>query len=595
MKIRVLPSQPHCFAFGGFDIQMLDAMRAARDAGVDIEPLDIWSRDATFDVLHLWGVEETYLNALKWARLSGKRVVLTGLLPYVTPYTLLRNLVSRYVGPNRRLRAAFQHLDAMVVVNESQVMSARLFLGISRERIKVIPNIVNKTYFASSVIDNISIPFSGPYLLCAGNICRRKNQLEVARAANDASVSLLLVGSVLNGEEGYANEIEAVVRDSTYVHWLKELPPGDPRLVALYKNCSGYILASYSETQPISVLEAIACGVPLVLANRAWARQSEFCGALLVDPSSRSSIAEAMQAVLRQPDAYRGNVDVATQFSAKDVGGHYAHLYHSLVAGVGASIQHKSSEVCNVPRIKRRAFALDFLRVYVKHVLSNSPAMTYALIEKGDGGVFKRNLFVTPETRIVIEGFPRSGNTFATCAFQYAQGGPNVVPVAHHLHSLANVIQGIRNGIPVLVVVRTPKDAIISYKISHPSQSYKAMLYEYILFHRGISKVRDNVLIASFDQVISDFGTVTSRLNKHFDTNFFCFDGAAESVDAVFRMVDEANFKAGGDKFMQVARPTKERQLVRPVFEMELHGDHSLTGLLSKADEVYRSLLVSRA
>jgi hypothetical protein len=47
--VRVIPLQPHCFAFGGFEIQMIAAMEAARAAGKAIAPLGFWSREADFD------------------------------------------------------------------------------------------------------------------------------------------------------------------------------------------------------------------------------------------------------------------------------------------------------------------------------------------------------------------------------------------------------------------------------------------------------------------------------------------------------------------------------------------------------------------
>ena len=56
-QCRVVPFQPHCFAFGGFELQMIAAMDSARAAGADVAPLDFWRREADFDVLHLWALD----------------------------------------------------------------------------------------------------------------------------------------------------------------------------------------------------------------------------------------------------------------------------------------------------------------------------------------------------------------------------------------------------------------------------------------------------------------------------------------------------------------------------------------------------------
>ena len=41
-------------------------------------------------------------------------------------------------------------------------------------------------------------------------------------------------------------------------------------------------------------------------------------------------------------------------------------------------------------------------------------------------------LLTTPGSAIVVDGFPRSGNTFAVCAFMSAN--PNAAHVARHIH-----------------------------------------------------------------------------------------------------------------------------------------------------------------
>src|SRR2546427_7470725 len=57
-----------------------------------------------------------------------------------------------------------------------------------------------------------------------------------------------------------------------------------------------------------------------------------------------------------------------------------------------------------------------------------------------------------PGTDILIEGFPRSANSFSVAAFRLAQGPP--VEVAHHTHAPANAIAAFRRHIPALILIR---------------------------------------------------------------------------------------------------------------------------------------------
>ena len=81
----------------------------------------------------------------------------------------------------------------------------------------------------------------------------------------------------------------------------------------------------------------------------------------------------------------------------------------------------------------------------------------------------RREFLVSPSTDLVIEGFPRSGNTFAVAAFVLSQ--PRPVRIAHHHHVPAQVIYAVKRGIPVLVVVRKPDDAVLSLVMGFRNKS----------------------------------------------------------------------------------------------------------------------------
>lgn len=100
--------------------------------------------------------------------------------------------------------------------------------------------------------------------------------------------------------------------------------------------------------------------------------------------------------------------------------------------------------------------------------------------------------FAGPGKRLMVEGFPRSGNTFL-CALLFAAGLPED-DLAHHFHSLGHVKAGLELGLDVIVVVRSPAAAVASLTVRQPRTDPRESLREYSRFHRGLVALRSEQL-----------------------------------------------------------------------------------------------------
>jgi len=327
MKVRVSPAQPHCFAFGGFEIQMRAALQAARGAGVDVEPLDPWSTDSRFDVLHLWGLETAHGLAASWAKRSGKCVVLTALLPYVSWCERVRRAWWSAIGRARSLRELLACVERLVVVNDAQAQAAASLWDFPLERIAVIPNVVAEQFYGAKSTPGAGD--AGGYVLCVGNLCRRKNQLALVQACLQARVPLLLVGEVLAGEERYAAAIGRALAQHASARWIGGLPANSQALLDAYLGASAFALVSERETQPIALLEAATLRKPLVIADQPYARQKFYQKARLVDWRSPRAIAQGLSDVLSQPCKYVPDEAALAECSSRKVGRQYADAYAS--------------------------------------------------------------------------------------------------------------------------------------------------------------------------------------------------------------------------------------------------------------------------
>jgi hypothetical protein len=202
-----------------------------------------------------------------------------------------------------------------------------------------------------------------------------------------------------------------------------------------------------------------------------------------------------------------------------------------------------------------------------------------------------RALAVTEDMELVIEGYPRSANTFAVAALLESQGRP--VAVGRHLHSPAHVIRATRAGLPTLVLVRRPPDPILSLVVRSPFLSVRQALRSYIRFYETIEPFAEGFLTVRFEDAINDFGTVIERTNLRFGTNFLPFIDTPESRAAVAERIEMMEREDSGSADIRessVARPSAERDRLKA----DLMGQYeapTLATLRSRADAVYQRYL----
>jgi glycosyltransferase involved in cell wall biosynthesis len=293
--------------------------------------MDPWSREADFAVLHVWGLDIAHVAAVHWARVHGKRVVISALLPYPGLRTRVRLAAGGWLSGLTRLRRRLaQQADALVVVNPAQARYAVELLGCHAERVHVIPNQVAEAFFS---LPRRPAANAVPNVLCVGAICARKNQLTLARACRQLGVGLVLGGDVLPGQEAYGQQVQAAMAGMPGSAWRRDLAPGSPALLELYQQAAAFALPSFDETQPIAALEAVAAGRPLLLGDRAYARQPPFQFAARARPDSPSGLQHALKDLLQNPARYQAPSELMLPFHPGAVGRAYARLYHALGAG----------------------------------------------------------------------------------------------------------------------------------------------------------------------------------------------------------------------------------------------------------------------
>jgi glycosyltransferase involved in cell wall biosynthesis len=131
-----------------------------------------------------------------------------------------------------------------------------------------------------------------PFLLHLGSDLERKNRKLLVKMIyelqNDWDGVLVLAGAALNPE------LVALIEELKISHRIIQIHrPTDTEIIALYSSCEAMVFPSYSEGFGWPIIEAQACGSPVITSNKA-PMMPEVGGkaALYADPDDASSFAE---------------------------------------------------------------------------------------------------------------------------------------------------------------------------------------------------------------------------------------------------------------------------------------------------------------
>lgn len=140
----------------------------------------------------------------------------------------------------------------------------------------------------------------------------------------------------------------------------------------------------------------------------------------------------------------------------------------------------------------------------------------------------------TQNKSLVVEGFPRSGNTFLSDFIIVSQ--PAEFRFAHHTHLAENVLLGIDNNIPAIVLIRNPVDAVSSFVI-YSDKTIEFALNKWERFYSMISGLEAPLLIVSFETIISKPLSILEAANKQFTTDLAIPDSEAVLMEQVKKRI----------------------------------------------------------
>jgi len=276
------------------------------------------------DVVHTW--------ILQMDVLAGAAARLTG-----TPW-VCREPVSggAYGGAwKHRLRERLLR-GADAIVANSRAGERHWAERGTRASLATIPNALDLEAIEKAAPRRPEVLRDGPFALAASRLENQQKNVSGLLAGLRLALEAQAVEAVVCGEGPYRAQAEAFVAGaglSGRIHL-----PGFARDLWSYMKAAGvFVSVSYLEGQPNTVMEAMACGCPLVVSDIPVHR--EFLdeeSALFVDPDDAAAIARAVTRCLAEPEAARARAEEARRraanWSVAEMARRYERVYDACLA-----------------------------------------------------------------------------------------------------------------------------------------------------------------------------------------------------------------------------------------------------------------------
>jgi glycosyltransferase involved in cell wall biosynthesis len=240
-----------------------------------------------------------------------------------------RRAIKAKLSSSWQISDAVANASAIVAITEPDAEAARVIYNVPKRKLHIVPNGVADIFFNAS--PNVWHQKFGakPFILCVGAIQRRKNQLLLLETCNKLSLPVVLIGPVLPGEDDYSDAVGKAAELNAKIggQWLTNLTNEDPLLASAYAACKVFVLLSESETQPLSIMQAMASNKPVLLLKSVYVNQKLFSGI----PAVVSKRPEVLRAAIQQAWSSPAIDSLSPEYTWKSVAAKLTDVYKSIL------------------------------------------------------------------------------------------------------------------------------------------------------------------------------------------------------------------------------------------------------------------------
>lgn len=192
--------------------------------------------------------------------------------------------------------------DKIIAVSNDIQKNLLKQINIPGQKILVIHEGIDSAFIENRKNSECKSSFQKPHILFISTLFKYKNADKLLKAfvrlKNEKRIphSLVIVGRDPKGETEKLKKIAEREQLSEQVIFAGALPHNE--IAAVYENADVFIYPSCVESFGLPVLEAMACGTPVIASNRMSVPEISGDAALMVDPDNVREMSEAIYRVI---------------------------------------------------------------------------------------------------------------------------------------------------------------------------------------------------------------------------------------------------------------------------------------------------------
>jgi len=283
--------------------------KATARQGLKIEAVDFEKVDlSTYDLMHF-----TYFNpfflTLPFNKPAKTIVTIHDTIPLIYPNQYPPGIRGLFKFKIQKF--LLNKVDGIITPSETSKKDVVRFLGVPAGKIRVIYEAPREVFRRLEIRDQSLVGIRKKYnlpssfVLYVGDVNYNKNILGLADSCKIAKIPLVIVG-----KQAVSIDVDfAHLENQPFKHFLEKYGKDtsilrlgyvlDEDLVALYNLASVYCQPSFYEGFGLSVLEAMACGLPVVCSKTQALVEIAEDAALFADPKKPEDLARAITKILK--------------------------------------------------------------------------------------------------------------------------------------------------------------------------------------------------------------------------------------------------------------------------------------------------------